>query len=196
MGTHFVLASASPRRKQLMEQIGILPEIMPSRKEEEKEGTGPGEIVMKLSRQKALEVAGMYGEGTVIIGADTVVSIHGRILGKPANHQEAVEMLLLLQGNTHQVYTGVTVISKAGEMGQVSFFEETDVSVYPMSEAEIYQYIKSGEPMDKAGAYGIQGKFARYIQGIHGDYNNVVGLPVGRLYQELKALGVMEEEHD
>lgn len=196
MGIHFVLASASPRRRQLMGQIGIRPEIRPSMTEEEMEGTKPEEMVMNLSQQKAAEVARGYGEGTVIIGADTVVSIHGRILGKPASHQEAAKMLCLLQGNVHQVYTGVTIISKAGEARQVCFFEKTDVSVYSMSEEEIAQYIKSGEPMDKAGAYGIQGKFARYIQEIHGDYNNVVGLPVGRLYQELKALGVMEEKDD
>ncbi|MDO5551144.1 MAG: Maf family protein, partial [Lachnospiraceae bacterium] len=131
------------------------------------------------------------------IGADTVVSIKGRILGKPSSHREAVEMIHLLQGTVHQVYTGVTIILCGREKKQVTFAEKTDVSVYAMNEQEIYRYAESGEPMDKAGAYGIQGKFAAYIQGIQGDYNNVVGLPIGRLYQELKALGLLEEEnHD
>ncbi len=105
-------------------------------------------------------------------------------------------MIERLQGKVHQVYTGVTIVLNGGANKQVTFAEQTDVSVYPMSEQEIYRYVESGEPMDKAGAYGIQGKFAAYIREIHGDYNNVVGLPTGRLYQELKALGVVEEEHD
>lgn len=197
MKQRFILASASPRRSQLMRQIGFKPDIIPSMVEEKAEGMAPDETVMALSRQKAEDVAKRYGEGTVVIGADTVVSIGGRILGKPSCHREAVEMIHLLQGNIHQVYTGVTIILCGREQKQVTFAEKTDVSVYPMSEQEIYRYAESGEPMDKAGAYGIQGKFAAYIQGIQGDYNNVVGLPIGRLYQELKTLGLLEErEHD
>lgn len=194
MRQRFVLASASPRRSQLMRQIGLKPDIIPSMVEEKAEGITPDETVRELSRQKAEDVARKYGEGVVVIGADTVVAIGDRILGKPSSHKEAVEMIHLLQGNVHQVYTGVTIILCGREKKKVTFAERTDVSVYAMSEQEIYRYAESGEPMDKAGAYGIQGKFAAYIQGIQGDYNNVVGLPIGRLYQELKALGVLEEE--
>ncbi len=196
MKQRLILASASPRRSQLMRQIGLKPEIMPSMAEEVIEGQDPKSIVMALSKQKAEDIAGKYKEGAVVIGADTVVSIDGMILGKPGNHWEAAEMIERLQGKVHQVYTGVTIVLNGGANKQVTFAEQTDVSVYPMSEQEIYRYVESGEPMDKAGAYGIQGKFAAYIREIHGDYNNVVGLPTGRLYQELKALGVVEEEHD
>lgn len=197
MRQRFILASASPRRSQLMRQIGLKPDIIPSMVEEKAQGMSPDQTVMELSRQKAEDVAKRYRDGAVVIGADTVVSVGGRILGKPSSHREAVEMIHLLQGNVHQVYTGVTIIRCGSEKKQVTFAEKTDVSVYAMSEQEIYRYAESGEPMDKAGAYGIQGKFAAYIQGIQGDYNNVVGLPIGRLYQELKAMGLLEEEeHD
>lgn len=200
-----VLASASPRRRQLLEQIGLKPEIMPSMEKEEAMDLPPGKLVEALSKQKAEAVAGRYGQEAVavagrcsqeavVIGADTVVSVEGRILGKPEDERQAREMLGLLQGRVHQVYTGVTIIL-AGTGKSLTFSERTDVSVYPMDEEEISRYVSGGEPMDKAGAYGIQGAFAAYIREIRGDYFNVVGLPVGRLYQELKALG-LEEEHD
>ena len=108
-------------------------------------------------------------------------------MGKPKDREDAVRMLTLLQNNTHQVYTGVTlVILDNGEKKTISFYEKTDVTMYPMTTEQIAAYVSTGEPMDKAGAYGIQGVFARYVRGIEGDYNNVVGLPVGRLYQEAK----------
>ncbi len=127
-------------------------------------------------------------EDFVVIGADTVVSCWGRIMGKPGDKEEAFDMLWELQGKSHQVYTGVTLAWKYADMPAMfhSFYECTDVTVFPMTEEEIERYIDSGEPMDKAGAYAIQGRFAAYIQGICGDYANVVGLPVGRVYQELK----------
>ncbi|HIQ73692.1 MAG TPA: septum formation protein Maf [Candidatus Cottocaccamicrobium excrementipullorum] len=190
----FILASASPRRKQLMEQIGLKPEIMPSFAEEKVESTDPRQVVLSLSAQKAEETASRTEGPAVVIGADTVVAAEGRILGKPGSFQEAEEMLTLLQDNVHEVYTGVTVIWKGEQEKRISFAEETRVKVYPMSKEEIRAYIATKDPMDKAGAYGIQGPFAAYIQGIKGDYNNVVGLPVGRLYQELKRLGCIEEE--
>ncbi len=176
-----------------MRQIGLKPEIMPSMAEEDIEEEEPDKLVLELSRIKAEEIAARYGGDTLVVGADTVVAVQGKILGKPANHREAVEMLLMLQGQVHQVYTGVTVIAGGTKKMLAGFTERTDVSVYPMDEDEIVRYTESGEPMDKAGAYGIQGKFASYVKEIHGDYNNVVGLPVGRLYQELKALGILEE---
>jgi septum formation protein len=200
--SRIVLASASPRRKELLEQIGMEFEICPAKGEEKVTKTAPDEVVSKLSKQKAEEVAAgilLYNEthqklvtpqDILVIGADTVVSHGGKILGKPKDEEDAKRMLKLLSGDIHSVYTGVTLvfIDKSGRTGEYAFFEKTDVEVYPLSEGEISGYIKSGEPMDKAGSYGIQGLFARYIKKIDGDYNNVVGLPVARLYQELKKL--------
>ena len=146
---------------------------------------------MELSSMKAEDIAYRYQEKTgegIVIGADTVVAAEGRILGKPADEEEAVRMITMLQGSSHQVYTGVTLIRiREGKVQEKrTFAEETEVFVYPMDEQEIAAYVKSGDPMDKAGAYGIQGAFAAYIKGIKGDYSNVVGLPVGRTYQEMK----------
>lgn len=188
-----VLASASPRRRELLAQIGLMPEIIPSTIEEKITVSEPEEVVLELSRQKAMDVASGREPETLVIGADTVVAAGGRILGKPVDHEQAKEMISLLEGGTHQVYTGVTLVycGKAGEQIK-SFVEKTDVYVYPMTEKEILEYANSEEPLDKAGAYGIQGKFAAFIKGIDGDYNNVVGLPVGRVYQEIKKL--LEEE--
>ena len=193
-----VLASASPRRSELLRQIGFSPEIIPSLVDEKITQSEPGEVVKELSRQKAREVADRIGAGKtgpykncVIIGADTVVSVDGKILGKPADRREAKEMLSLIQGRSHQVYTGVTLIF--GD-AQNCFFEETRVSVYPMEEWEIERYLDQGESMDKAGAYGIQGCFAAHIRGITGSYTNVMGLPVGRLYQEWKKMVLCSEE--
>ncbi|OON86506.1 septum formation protein Maf [Oribacterium sp. C9] len=203
----FILASGSPRRKELLQQIGITPEIIPSSIEEVVTSTVPEEVVMSLSKQKASDIAEKIAieEGTsaVILGADTVVSIDGKILGKPHSHEEAADMIRNLQGRTHQVYTGVTVIIVSAEasnkkeqdkdkhpesFGTIveNFSIQTDVHVYPMTESEILAYADSEEPMDKAGAYGIQGSFAKYVKGIDGDYNNVVGLPVAEVYQRIK----------
>lgn len=189
-----ILASASPRRRYLMEQVGLKPEVVPSSAEEETNIRIPKQMVMELSRRKAEDVFSQFKEEIVVIGADTVVAAEGQILGKPKDRTQAAQMLMLIQGKVHQVYTGVTILAGGREKKEITFAERTDVYVYPMNKNEIFQYVNSGEPMDKAGAYGIQGQFAAYIQGIRGDYNNVVGLPVGRLYQELKTLGVLEEE--
>lgn len=159
---------------------------------------------MELSKQKAEEVASMvtaFGEENkeittpsdiLVIGADTVVAYDGKILGKPKDEEDAKRMLSMLAGNTHSVFTGVTLvlIDKSGRAGELVFFEKTDVTMHPMTETEIERYVASGEPLDKAGAYGIQGKCAIYIEKIHGDYNNVVGLPITRIYQELKKIGI------
>lgn len=183
-----ILASGSPRRRELLEQIGVKFEIHKAEGEEKIASSIPEEAVKELSLQKAKEVSGKY-DGDVIIGADTVVAVDGQILGKPADRADAVRMLRLLQGKNHQVITGVTVLLKKNGR-TVNFAEVTKVYIFPMTEEQIEQYIETGEPMDKAGAYGIQGKFAVYVSGIEGDYNNVVGLPVGRLYQETLAAGV------
>ena len=211
-----VLASASPRRRELLSQIGLEFTVMPSTKEENAKTTEAGALVQELSRQKAVDIweqlAGGQGQKPdadqeqiseetqepnlngkrqpelLVIGADTVVCCEGKILGKPHSREAAAEMLTALQGRSHEVYTGVTLYSQSET---VTFFECTQVEFYPMTEVEISEYIDSKEPMDKAGAYGIQGLGARFVKGIRGDYNNVVGLPVGRLYQELKSRGWM-----
>lgn len=196
-----ILASASPRRKELLAQIGIDFEVRPSHAEEVTTGTRPAEIVMELSNLKAEDVFAQLSEdekeNVLVIGSDTVVALDGEILGKPKDEADARRMLKALQGRSHQVFTGVTLISQetAGnerlpEMMHTVFYEETEVLVYPMTDEEIESYIATKEPMDKAGAYGIQGCFAAHIKGINGDYNNVVGLPIGRLYQEMKKLGI------
>ena len=190
-----VLASASPRRRELLNQISLNPVIEPSTVVEVITTRVPEDAVMELSLQKAEDVAGHQQPGTIVIGADTVVAAEGKILGKPGSHQEAYEMIESLQGKTHQVFTGVTVIY-CGKNGAVvrSFAERTDVHVYPMTSEEIRLYAEDEEPMDKAGAYGIQGRFAAFVKGIDGDYSNVVGLPVGRVYQELKQICEQEEK--
>ncbi len=189
MKSRIILASASPRRQELLTQIGLPFEVCPSEWEEVTDKELPEEVVQELSYHKAMEVyeRNVTEEGTVVIGADTIVACGGQILGKPGTRERAEEMLGKLQGGTHQVYTGVTFVWKEkGRTETAGFYECTDVRVYPMTEEEIRCYVETGEPMDKAGAYGIQGGFAAFIQGICGDYNNVVGLPVGRVYQELK----------
>lgn len=192
-----VLASASPRRKELLNQIGITPEIVVSHVEERKNSEIPSEVVMELAAQKAMDVAKDMGPGTLIIGSDTVVAAGGSILGKPKSHEEAYGMIKKLAGHSHQVYTGVCLVAKGGSSQKdriVTFFDETDVEVYEMSEQEMREYAMSEEPMDKAGAYAVQGVFARYIKGLRGSYANVMGLPVSRLYQEMKRIG--GEAHD
>lgn len=200
-----ILASASPRRKELLEQIGLTFEVIPSHADEVITKTLPGEIVEELSRQKAEDIAKDIEEG-IIIGSDTIVWQDGHVMGKPHSREEAWEMLRRIQGSTHSVFTGVTVLVKDKEgMKCHTFFCETKVHVYPMTEAETEGYLRAGEVMDradgrvwdtdnghqpewydKAGAYGIQGRFGAWVKGIEGDYNSVVGLPVSALWQVLK----------
>lgn len=182
-----ILGSASPRRRELMEQAGIRFEVMTSNTPEVITGEKPEEIVQELAVAKGCAVAAGVTGAALIIGADTIVVRDGCILGKPKDEKDAVEILNSLQGRTHQVYTGVALVVK-GEAGEEvrSFYEKTEVTMYPMSMEEILDYVATREPMDKAGAYGIQGSFAAYIDGIEGDYYNVVGLPVSYVYQQLK----------
>lgn len=182
-----ILASQSPRRRELLEMLGYPFEVKVSEAEEKITSTNPAQVTEELSCQKAETVAEMIQEG-LVIGADTVVSQDNKILGKPMDRQDAREMIQILQGRNHKVYTGVTVIErKAGrEVRRVTFSEETIVKVASMTSKEVEQYISLPEPYDKAGGYGIQGTFAKYIQGIEGDYFNVVGLPIHRLYKVLK----------
>lgn len=193
-----ILASGSPRRKELLEQVGVAFEILVANGEELITKTRPCEVVEELSHMKAQEVAHRYqqdyevNEDTIIIGADTIVAFGEEILGKPKNEEDARNTLDKLQNHTHQVYTGVTVIilTKDGASKCACFHEKTDVTMYPATKEQIAAYVATLEPMDKAGSYGIQGKGAALVKGIHGDYNNVVGLPVARLLQEVRALGV------
>ena len=144
-----------------------------------------------LAHQKAENV---YGKITdlndyTVIGSDTIVVYRDEILGKPVDKQEAYDMLSMLADRTHQVYTGVSLIQKKnGEKKTKTFFVQTDVTLYPIDKEDLHRYVESKDPMDKAGAYGIQGNFAIHVKEIKGDYNNVVGLPIGRVYQELKSL--------
>lgn len=229
-----ILASASPRRKELLEQLGLDFEIRPSRGEEIITKTKPEEVVKELAYQKAMEISkeiqSEYGTGkenyvekpVQVIGADTIVVCDNQIFGKPVDEADAKRMLTHLQGNTHQVYTGVCVVTffaggssqcipsgypvmhahpgrfsqctpsgypvmhvhAGGFLQCTEFVEKTDVTMYPVSEQEILEYISTQECMDKAGAYAIQGISGRFIKEIHGDYNNVVGLPIARLWQE------------
>ena len=189
-----VLASGSPRRKELLARTGMKFSVVVSDGEEKTDLTDPAQAVEQLSQDKALAVAKMLEgqeEVSLIIGADTVVAFKGEILGKPADEGDALQTLLKLQGKAHQVYTGVTLLVKEqGRWKPYTFSEKTDVEFYPVSQNEILDYIKTGEPMDKAGSYGIQGTFGIYVKGICGDYNNVVGLPVGRLVYELKKIEI------
>lgn len=184
-----ILASASPRRRELLSQIGWEFSVQVSQVEEIITKIHPGEIVEELSGLKAGAVFSRTEGDVLVIGADTVVAHKGQILGKPIDAADAVRMLESLQNDTHQVYTGVTLCMRREGVETVrSFYESTEVDFYPMSREEIEWYVNTGEPMDKAGAYGIQGLAGRFVKQIRGDYNNVVGLPVAGLYQEVKQL--------
>lgn len=185
---HLILASQSPRRRELLTQIGLEFEVYPAGGEEKITSDDPVEVVKELSSQKAAAVRMERKElereeDWMILGADTIVVYEGKILGKPKDEKDAIDMLTMLQGNTHSVYTGVTLLKKEET---IVFAEETKVTMYPMSAEEIQWYVDTKEPMDKAGAYGIQGYCARFVKEIQGDYNNVVGLPIGRIYQQIR----------
>ena len=185
-----VLASASPRRQELIQLLGLRAEIHPSGIAEDVTEADPSLLVQKLAFRKAEDVAKQYPKDYLVVGADTVVFFENRILGKPKNEEDAYRMLSALSGRTHQVYTGVSLHFQGKKMG---FYEKTEVQFARLTEREIWDYIESKEPMDKAGAYGIQGRFAPFVKGIAGDYYNVMGLPLARLYQALKFLGAEGE---
>lgn len=200
---HIILGSASPRRRELLSQIGIKFEVRVSGGEEIYHSTVPAEIVKELALRKAENVAakleeetggtGRKPENTLVLGADTIVVLEGTVLGKPGNEEDAFGMLRRLQGKSHEVYTGVAAVDfdSCGRKRVLNHAVGTKVFVCAMSEEEIRSYIATGEPMDKAGAYGIQGRFAPYIERIEGDYYNVVGLPLSYVYQVLKQTGAV-----
>ena len=184
-----ILASGSPRRRELLERMGVrdFTVITSDADETLEEGLPPAEQVERLSRLKADAVAAETEADALIIAADTVVALEGTILGKPADEEEAFRMLSVLSGARHQVYTGVTV--RQGDK-VLTRHEVTSVDFRPLEAEEVELYIATGECMDKAGAYGIQGYGALLIEGIIGDYYNVMGLPVACLAQMLKEFGV------
>ena len=206
MNKKIILASASPRRRELLTQIGLDFDVVVSETEEKITSTEPAKVVEELSAQKAeavwekLAVSGVCdpeqtsGEATItdiiVLGADTVVACDGKILGKPADTEAAAAMLTMLQGRGHEVYTGVTILyEENGERKTLTFHEKTTVHFYPMTDAQIREYVATGDPMDKAGAYGIQGYGALLVERIEGDYFNVMGLPVCRLGRMLAGMG-------
>lgn len=184
-----VLASASPRRRELLAQAGIEYEVYPSQVEEHVTECMPEKLVMALAYQKAMDVAGSVltcDDSRVVLGADTVVVYDHQILGKPKDEQDARRILRMLSGRTHHVYTGVCLVqNEHGVLKYHTFYEKTDVTMYEIEETQIDWYISTNEPFDKAGAYGIQGYGGVFISGICGDYNNVVGLPLAKVWQYL-----------
>ena len=182
-----ILASNSPRRKELLTGLGVAYDIrtLPDIDESYPDTLQKGEIPLYIAREKAEAYRPMLRTDELMITADTIVWLEGRVLGKPKDEADAFNMLKALSGKTHTVLTGVCIISPDKK---ISFYEQTEVEFYTLGENEIMQYIASGEPMDKAGAYGIQEKGALFVKRINGDFYNVVGLPVARLARELKSL--------
>lgn len=184
-----ILASGSPRRKKLLEQINMSFRVRESTAEENyRSDLAPAEVVERLSRRKAADVARHYA-GALIIGADTIVAYRDRILEKPATDEAARRMLMQLSGNTHSVYTGVTLHEKpSADKSRIhTFFVETKVTFGNLNIRDVNHYVESGSPMDKAGAYGIQDNYgAIFVKHIEGDYNNVVGFPLYTFYQVMQ----------
>lgn len=186
-----ILASSSPRRRDILEQIGVLFTVVPSNADETISEADPSEYVQELSKRKAFEVADRTQGENIILGSDTVVVHKGEILGKPHSEKEAYDMLRSLSGDVHYVYSGVTIIirEKDGQVRSKTFAVSTEVKVTELSDSQIYAYIASGEPMDKAGAYAIQGRFAPYIERISGDYYNIVGFPIAAVVKGCAEMG-------
>lgn len=192
MNYPIILASGSPRRKELLKLLGVDFKVIISNKEEILTSSDPETVVKELSMRKAEDVAEGVAGSAIILGADTVVAYQGQILGKPKDREDAIRMISSFAGDEHSVYTGVCMIRKEadGSVKKISFAEKTHVTVYPMTHQEIERYVDTGEPMDKAGAYAIQGLFAPYIKEISGDYYNIVGFPIAGIYQRLKSEGI------
>lgn len=189
MITEIILASASPRREQLLKQIGLVFRIIPSDAEEDKiEASLPEQYVQKCALAKAIMIRQQVNPDDIVIGADTVVVLDGIIFGKPIDAADAKRMLGCLAGRTHSVWSGLAVVSA---QGQVTRAVETRVTLAQLSSQQIERYVTSGEPMDKAGAYAIQGLGAMFVERVDGCYYNVVGLPLQTLTQILATLGVM-----
>lgn len=189
--SELILASSSPRRREILSLVYPSFQIITKDVDETVDPKlPPVEIVMNLAERKAKGVAEEYPDAFVV-GADTIVYLDGSILGKPKDAEDAEQMLSRLSGTTHSVFTGVAICYK----GKVdTFYERTDVTFWELTDDEISEYIKTGEPLDKAGSYGIQGIGATLVKEIHGDYYTVVGLPIAKLYRHLKKMGFGEEK--
>ncbi len=188
MKDKIILASASPRRREILTLGGVPFEVCPAADEQAPEGLPPADLVRALARSKATQVAAQYAD-RIILGADTMVVLDGKLLGKPTSKQQAVEMLMSLQGREHQVMTGVWMIRTNEDKIIVKEYGFTDIAAvkfFPMTREEAEEYVATGEPMDKAGAYGIQGYGMRFVEGINGDFYTVMGLPAGRLLRFLR----------
>lgn len=182
-----ILASASPRRKEILAKITPDFDIVVSDCDETvDEGLLPEEVVKILAQRKAEAVAGTIAGDALIIASDTVVVLNHKILGKPLDEDSAIAMLKSLSGRTHNVFSGVCILNKSTTTTTDVFYEKTQVEFEAMDDSEIAEYVASKEPMDKAGAYGIQGLAGKFIKGINGDYYNVMGLPLAALYKHLK----------
>ena len=188
---NFILASASPRRLELLQQIGIEPKGIVSAFDEVKTALAPEALVRANALGKGKTVVSQSPQEAVVVAADTIVVLHGEVLGKPHDVQDAARMLTELSGHTHQVLTAIAVFYQGKQAVKV---EKTDVEFYPLTKEQILSYIATGEPMDKAGAYGIQGWGALLVKGIHGSYSNVVGLPLGTLIRMLMEMGVINND--
>ena len=188
-----ILASGSPRRKEILEQAGVKFQIIPSQKEEQMTDREPEEVVKELALCKAKDIADSLDGNVIVIGADTIVVNAGKILGKPCDELDAVNMIMNLQGHSHNVYTGVCIIVKNEnyETQIIQFAENTKVRVADMEKEQAMSYVLSGEPMDKAGSYGIQGKGFELVKSISGDYYSVMGLPIASLKRTLTHLGLI-----
>ena len=177
-----ILASASPRRKEILTMLNLKFETRPANADETfTKSLPPEEIVMTLAKKKANAVS--FSQNDIVLGADTIVYINGRILNKPEDEKDAINMLKMLSNNTHEVFTGVCLHSLNEE---ICFYDRTFVTFTPLSDGDIFDYIKTKEPFDKAGAYGIQGRGCTLVKEIRGDFYNVMGLPAGKVFQNLK----------
>lgn len=191
MNYRIVLASSSPRRRELLSTLGLgFDVIHPSSDETVLKNETPGDFALRVSAEKASSVSVSLGEEVAVIGADTIVVVDGEILGKPRDPEDASSMLRKLSGKEHHVYTAFSIVRPKNEILH-SEIVDTRVRVKTLAASEIEGYIKTGEPMDKAGAYGIQGIGSFMVSGIEGSYSNVVGLPVEELLAALKKLGIV-----
>ena len=198
----YVLASASPRRQELLTQAGFTFDVIPSAVDEKITKDIPSDVVMELAHQKALDVyeskikdnPAYQGEDCIVIGADTIVSYRGEILGKPADNEEAFDMLSMLADRTHQVYTGVTFAGCIrGQQILHTFYEKTNVTFYPVTKEDLHAYVDSGDSLDKAGAYGIQGPGSLLVERLEGCYFTIIGMPNPKLYRALRSVGILPE---
>jgi septum formation protein len=187
-----ILASKSPRRKEILEGFGLEPEILTSSIEEISDKEGLLEQIMDISRKKSMEISEKRKK-SYVVSADTVVVLDGHILGKPKDEDEAFYMLNSLSGKQHKVLTAYTLMNSEKKIDFTSY-DSTEVYFKELSEEEIRWYISTGEPMDKAGAYGIQGKGAVLVKKIEGDFFNVMGFPISKFYDDLKELNLSIEE--